>query len=99
VCGITSKEDLPSREEARLLCEDAILDASAMLRVVHLPTFLKQFDRMYDLPAEEYGDAEHSFLPLLFAVLSLGKLFSKGTTNVDSVSYETLIDEGYVHML
>jgi hypothetical protein len=97
--ALPTKEDLPSREEARLLCEDAILDASAMLRVVHLPTFLKQFDRMYDLPAEEYGDAEHSFLPLLFAVLSLGKLFSKGTTSVDSVSYETLIDEGYVRML
>ena len=95
--ALPCKDDLPDREEARVLCEDAILDAGAMLRVVHLPTFLKQLDRMYDLPAAEYGDAEHSFLPLLFAALSLGKVFSKGTTAVDCVSYEALIDEGYVH--
>jgi hypothetical protein len=89
-----SSKDLPSKEEARLLCDAAIVDASVMLRVVHLPTFRKQFDRMYELSPEQYGNAENSFLPLLFAVIALGKLFSKDDHDLDKASYETLIDEG-----
>jgi hypothetical protein len=61
---------------------------------VHLPTFYKQFDRMFELSPEEYGHAENSFLPLLFAVLALGKLFSKHDSDLDKASYETLIDDG-----
>jgi hypothetical protein len=82
--------DLPDKVEARMLCDNAILDASAILRVVHLPTFYKQLDNIYDKVPEEYGDLEHSFLPLLFAVLSLGKLFSKESEK----TYDTLLDEG-----
>jgi hypothetical protein len=86
--------DLPTKDEAQALCDAAIVEASAMLRVVHLPTFYKQFDRMFELSPEQYGSAEHSFLPLLFAVLALGKLFSKHESDLDKASYETLIDEG-----
>jgi len=87
--------DLPSKEEAIQLCNYAIIDASAMLRVVHLPTFHKQLDRIYEIPAEQFGNAENSFLPLLFAVLSLGKLFPSNDQHLDKASYETLIDEGF----
>lgn len=87
--------DLPSKDEAQNLCDAAIVEASAMLRVVHLPTFYKQFDRMFALSPEEYGAEENSFLPLLFAVMALGKLFSKNDLNLDKASYETLVDDGY----
>jgi hypothetical protein len=96
---LPTKADLPSKEEARLLCDNAILDAGAMLRVVHLPTFFKQLDRMYELTSEEYGDAEHSFLPLLFAILSLGTLFSRNDHDLDNATYEILIDQGCVDIL
>jgi hypothetical protein len=86
--------DLPNKIVARMLCDNAILDASAILRVIHLPTFYKQLDSMYDKVPAEYGDMEHSFLPLLFAVLSLGKLFSKESQEADKATYETLLDEG-----
>ncbi|KAF2032377.1 hypothetical protein EK21DRAFT_60926 [Setomelanomma holmii] len=90
-----SAADLPSKDEAQKLCDAAIVEASAMLRVVHLPTFYKQFDRMWELPVEQYGPAEHNFLPLLFSVLALGKLFSRNDRDLDKATYETLIDEGY----
>jgi hypothetical protein len=86
--------NLPSKDEAQALCDAAIVEAGAMMRVVHLPTFYKQFDRMFELTPELYGDAEHSFLPLLFSVLALGKLFSKHDSDLDKAGYETLIDEG-----
>ncbi|KAF2854085.1 hypothetical protein T440DRAFT_486702 [Plenodomus tracheiphilus IPT5] len=88
-------KDLPSREEARILCDTAIIDASAMLRVVHLPTFYEQFDRIYNTPVESYGNTENGFLPLLYAVLALGKLFSRSDEDLDKISYEALTEEGY----
>lgn len=86
--------DLPSRDEARLLCDSAIIDAGAMLRVVHLPTFYKQLDRVYETPPQNYGNAENAFLPLLYSVLALGKLFSKGDEELDNASFDSLTDEG-----
>lgn len=65
-----------------------------MQRVVHLPTFYKQLDRMYEVPAENYTNAESSFLPLLYAVLALGKLFSQDEHEVDESNYEKVVDEG-----
>lgn len=65
-----------------------------MQRVVHMPTFYNQLDRIYDTPAENYTNAENSFLPLLYAVLALGKLFSSGEEDIDKSSYETVVDEG-----
>ena len=85
---------LPSEEEARALCDNAIIQYSAMLRVVHLPTFYKQMDRIYKVPSENYGQAETSFLPLLFAVLALGKLYSEHEQGVDVTGYDCLTVEG-----
>lgn len=89
-----STTDLPTQDEARLLCNAALVDASAMLRVVHLPTFYTQFDRMYELSPEQYGSAEAGFLPLLFSVLALGKLFARNEEKLDKATYEALVDEG-----
>lgn len=86
--------ELPSKKEAIKLCENAIIEAGAMQRAVHLPTFYKQLDRIYDTPSESYTNAENSFLPLLYAVLALGKLFSQGEQDVDKSTYETVVDEG-----
>lgn len=85
---------LPSKEEARLLCDSAIIEYSAMLRVVHLPTFYKQMDRIYEIPPENYGTADTSFLALFYAVLALGKLFSEHNNGVESTGYDALTDEG-----
>ncbi|KAF2628264.1 hypothetical protein BU25DRAFT_458105 [Macroventuria anomochaeta] len=93
--ALPSGTELPNKKEAISLCENAIIDAGAMQRVVHLPTFYKQLDRMYEIPAESYTNAENSFLPLLYAVLALGKLFSQGEHEVDKSNYETVVDEGF----
>ncbi|KAE8849858.1 hypothetical protein PTNB73_01134 [Pyrenophora teres f. teres] len=85
---------LPSHEEARILCDSAIIQYSAMLRVVHLPTFYKQMARIYEVPAENYTSADASFLPLLYAVLALGKIYSDSDDGVDTPTYDALTDEG-----
>ncbi|KAH6633487.1 fungal-specific transcription factor domain-containing protein [Boeremia exigua] len=93
--ALPSGTGLPNKKEALSLCENAIIDAGAMQRIVHLPTFYKQLDRMYDTPAEDYTNAENSFLPLLYAVLALGKLFSQGENEADKSNYDAHVDEGF----
>lgn len=86
--------DLPPKKEAKVLCDSAIVDAGALMRVVHIPTFYKSMDRIYETSPENYGHAENTFLPLLYAVLALGTLFSKKDAETDEVGYEAYIEEG-----
>ena len=88
--------DLPSREVALAFCDNAINDAAALLRIVHWPTFIAQFDSVYDKPPEQYGNDENAFLPLLYATMALGTLFAKEDgTDLDKKGYENAITEGY----
>ncbi|KAF2837783.1 hypothetical protein M501DRAFT_920741, partial [Patellaria atrata CBS 101060] len=86
--------DLPSREIAKAICEHALNDASALLPVVHQPTFFKAMDQFYDTPPEQYSNRENSFLPLLYAVLALGTLFATEESKRSS-GYESAIHEGF----
>lgn len=68
--------DLPPRDVARCLCENALDDACAILRFIHQPTFYAMFDRVYDTPSDHLNSEESRFLPLLYSALALGTLFS-----------------------
>ena len=90
--------DLPDRNCAKLLCENALDDAGAVIRVVHQPTFYVMFDRVYDTPYEQFGEEEHRFLPLLYGVIALGSLFAKADqSQLQMNGYENAIDQGYVN--
>ena len=69
-------QDLPAKESARLLCENALDDACAILRFAHRPTFYTMFNRIYDLPPENFGSEDLKFLPLLYSAIALGSLFA-----------------------
>ncbi|KAG8534141.1 uncharacterized protein KY384_000985 [Bacidia gigantensis] len=71
-----STHDLPSKDYARLLCQNVLDDACAVLRFVHQPTFYAMFDRVYDLPPDNQGTEEMKFLPLLYSVIAVGALFA-----------------------
>ena len=89
-----SSVDLPSRADAKHLCECALVDAGTLVRCVHIPSFFNSVDHIYDTPLESYGHTENTFLPLLYAVLALGTLFSQNSTGSDEKSYEAAIEEG-----
>ncbi|TLD36974.1 hypothetical protein E2P81_ATG02756 [Venturia nashicola] len=92
--------ELPPKDVARLLCDNAILDAASILRVVHYPTFIKQFDSIFDKPPESYTNDDNVFLPLLYATMALGTLFSKDDDGeLDRKGYENAITEGLARQL
>lgn len=74
--GMPNTIDLPSREVAKILCQNSLNCACALLRFIHEPSFYRMFDRIYDIPPENFGDEENRFLPLLYVVLALGCMFN-----------------------
>lgn len=90
---------LPPKEEARMLCNIALMDGGVLLRVVHIPTFNDSMDCIYETLPETYGNAENTFLPLLYAVLALGCLFTKKDAGPNETAYGVCIDEGQVSIV
>lgn len=89
--------DLPTREIAMALCEDALHCACCLLRFVHEPSFYAMLNRIYDLPPESFGDDEHKFLPLLYMALALGCMFSSepsSSTDPGGKKYKSSMDQG-----
>ncbi|RDW71274.1 hypothetical protein BP6252_07837 [Coleophoma cylindrospora] len=95
--GLPNTVDLPSRDQAKILCTNALNCACALLRFVHQPTFYEMFDRIYDNSPESYGDEENRYLALLYMVLALGCMFNIDSDPLDEpmqMSYKTSIDHG-----
>ncbi len=94
--GLPNTMDLPSRENAKALCEDSLNCACVLLRFVHQPSFYEMFDRIYDIPPDNFGDPENRFLPLLYTVLALGCMFhaEPGQDPSDQNTYKNGIDQG-----
>ncbi|KAJ9637170.1 Gypsy retrotransposon integrase-like protein 1 [Coniosporium tulheliwenetii] len=86
---------LAPKSVALELADNAINDATILLRFVHWPSFVKKVDRIYDIAPEDYGTEENSFLPLLYTALAVGSLFAKAHAEVDSPGYGAAIDEGF----
>lgn len=96
---MTLAHDLPPRDIARKLCDNALEDACIVLRFMHKPTFNAMFDRIYDTPAEQYTNKENTFLPLLYLALAVGCLFrGVGDSTLDRSGYEPAVDQGYVKL-
>jgi hypothetical protein len=95
--GLPNTIDLPAKEVALHLCENALNLACSLLCFVHQPSFYKMVNRVYDMPVESFGNEENQFLPLLYVVLALGCLFNQEGN--DSSTYRKGIDQGCVVVL
>ena len=67
---------LPPRDAALDLISSALDEACALLKFIHEPSFYSMLHRLYRVDPEQYGYEENKFLPLLYAALSVGYLFS-----------------------
>ncbi|MCJ1389554.1 hypothetical protein MMC18_002411 [Xylographa bjoerkii] len=94
--NIPNTHDLPSKACGRELCGTALDDACALMRFVHQPTFYTMFDRVYDVPPEQYGNEEHRYLPLVYSVMAVGSLFAKSeNSKLEVEGYESATDRGF----
>ncbi|KAF3055344.1 Activator of stress protein [Trichoderma lentiforme] len=84
-CGVA----LPPIHRATKLVQ-AALDAHILLNFVHRPSFNRLFHLVYSLEPGEYSSKERQFLPLLYALLAYGTLFSQ---QIEDTSYGEILSE------
>lgn len=90
-----TRQNLPPRKCARVMCENAFDDVCAVLRPVHEPSFYAMFDRIYDQDLPDFDSEEKKFIPLFYAVIALGTLFSRDDKGILITSgLENAIDQG-----
>jgi hypothetical protein len=86
----------PHREWARILCDYAFNHASCLLRIVHVPSFYKSFDELYDTPREKHTQEHMQFLGLLYSVLALGSMYDVDETDpIIPDHYDEASNRGY----
>lgn len=87
---------LPPKHTALKLVETVWGSACVLFRFYHRPSFLKDFDSLYEMDPEEYTDKQNKVLPLVYSVMAVGVLFStdkrKGNNTIDST-------EGYKYFV
>lgn len=87
--------DLPPKDVARGLCNNALDDACCVLQFMHKPSFNHMFERIYDTPVEQFSNKENTFLPVLYLALAVGCLFrGVGDSTLDKSGYEPAVDQG-----
>lgn len=87
--------DLPPKERARQLSYCALSCATALLRIVHLPSFFEKFEELYQKPADTFETEDNRFLGLLYAVMAVGCMYNIAEEDVDNqVNYSEAIEEG-----
>lgn len=88
---------LPPKERARQLSYCALNCATALLRIVHIPSYFENFEKLYDKPAESYDMEDNRFLGLFYAVLAVGCMYNIAEEDIDNqVNYREATEEGYV---
>lgn len=87
--------NLPPKERARQLSDCALNCATALLRIVHIPSFFENFEILYDKPAESFDTEDKRFLGLLYAVMAVGCIYNIAEEVVDNqVNYKEATEEG-----
>jgi len=87
---------LPPKDRAKKLCYYSLDCATCLLRVIHQPSFYEMFEKLYTTPQESWGNEEHRFLGLFFAVLALGCVYNVSQVSPSSPAptYKDALEEG-----
>lgn len=68
---------LPHRRTATNLLKVVFCQAYPLLQLVDQSNFQARTDRIYDIDPMDFEDSDHDFLPLFYAVIAIGFLFSQ----------------------
>ncbi|KAF2864289.1 hypothetical protein K470DRAFT_239136 [Piedraia hortae CBS 480.64] len=86
---------LPEREIARRYCQYAMDQSSALLHIVHAPSFWKSFNRIYALPSDTYTPSDRQFMALFYSAMALGYLYGEDEpSTVRQQGYKSAIELG-----
>lgn len=85
--------DLPPKGRALALCAESLNNATCLLRIVHIPSFYKMLDNLYDKPADALAKDKRS-LALAYSVMALGCMYNIPDNDIsDMPPYKISMDE------
>ncbi|KAH8660119.1 fungal-specific transcription factor domain-containing protein [Xylariales sp. PMI_506] len=91
---------LPPQELAHDLCEYSFSRASCILRVVHVPSFWKMFDKLFEERPQRYTPEERRFVGLLFSVMALGSMYDVDEHDPANPNhYAVAMERGYQYYI
>lgn len=68
---------LPPKSIALQFLKNVWEHCCVLLRFYHRPSFIKQFDELYETDPQNYTHDQMQFLPLCYSTMAVGALFSK----------------------
>lgn len=87
--------DLPPKTQAQKLCSCALTCATALLRMVHVPSFFEKLEVVYRKAAEDFDMEDRRFVGLLYSVMAVGSMYNIVEKDVDvQVHYREAAEEG-----
>ncbi|EKJ71146.1 hypothetical protein FPSE_08652 [Fusarium pseudograminearum CS3096] len=90
-----SYPELPPKDITRKLCYYSLSCATCLIRIVHVPTFYEQMDKIYERPLDNLTKEETQYLGLLFSVMALGCMYNNlDDTDPRSMAYQDATEEG-----
>lgn len=87
--------DLPPKERAHQLSYCAMSCATALLRIVHVPSFFESLEELYEKKPGSLEVEDKRFLGLLYAAMAVGCMYNIAEENIDNqVNYKEATEEG-----
>ncbi|KAI1769169.1 hypothetical protein GGR53DRAFT_517382 [Hypoxylon sp. FL1150] len=86
--------DLPPKQRALALCSESLNNATCLLRIVHIPSFYKMLDGLYEKPADSMGKEDKRSLALAYSVMALGSMYNiPEKDGTGATPYKISVDE------
>ncbi|KAH3669041.1 hypothetical protein WICMUC_005104 [Wickerhamomyces mucosus] len=87
---------LPPKEIALKLIYKTWNEACVLFRFYHRPSFLRDFNSLYETSPSQYSPHQSRVLPLIYSVIACGSLFAQRDNEIDN---KYLKDEGYKYFI
>ncbi|KAI0117559.1 hypothetical protein F4776DRAFT_656176 [Hypoxylon sp. NC0597] len=89
-----NKYELPPKERALALCSESLNNATCLLRIVHIPSFYKMLDDLYEKPIDTRRQEDKRSLALAYSVMALGCMYNiPEDDNSETPPYKKSVDE------
>ncbi|KAI8966227.1 fungal-specific transcription factor domain-containing protein [Daldinia sp. FL1419] len=90
----TPPYDFPSKERALALCSESLNNATCLLRIVHIPSFYKILDDLYEKPTSAAGTENKRNIALAYSVMALGCMYNiPESDDSETPPYKVAMDE------
>lgn len=87
--------NLPPQTRAHKLSICAVTCATALLRIVHVPSYFEKLKALYNKSPDSFDTEDNRFLGLVYAVLAVGSMYDiVGEDDTVEVTYKGAFDEG-----